>query len=239
MDLIPAIDLLGGQVVRLRRGRYDEVTVYDDDPVRVALGFEREGATRLHIVDLQGARTGAPEHVAAIRAILDATSLAVQVGGGIRTRDTVERWLDAGAARVVLGTMVIKAPETAQTLCREHPGQTIVAIDARDGWVAVEGWREQSGQEAIELARRVDAWGAAAILYTNIDRDGTHDGPDVDGTVKMQRHVQATVIASGGIGSLADLRALADAGVHSAVCGRALYSGTFTLSEGFAALQSE
>ena len=236
MELVPSIDLLASRVVRLHQGRYDRVTVYDDDPIRVARSFERDGATRLHVVDLEGARSGAPEHIPVIRGILDATSLAVQVGGGVRTRETAERWIETGAARVVLGTMVIKAPETAQMLCREFPSSIVIALDARDGKIAVEGWQEQSGHDAAGLAERVDHWGAAAILYTNIHRDGTHAGPDIEGTVDLQRRVQATVIASGGIGTLQHVRALAEAGVRASVCGRALYSGAFTLSEAFSAL---
>ena len=163
----------------------------------------------------------------------------MQVGGGVRTRETAERWIDAGAARVVLGTMAIKTPEMAQTLCREFPSSIVVALDARDGKVAIEGWQEQSAHDATDLAEQVDGWGAAAILYTNIHRDGTHAGPDVDGTVELQRRVQATVIASGGIGKLEHVRALAEAGVRASVCGRALYSGAFTLSEAFAALRGD
>lgn len=237
MELIPAIDLLDGKVVRLHQGRYDEVTVYDDDPVAMAMRFEAEGATRLHVVDLEGARSGEPAHVAVIQEILRATALQVQVGGGVRNASVASRWLDAGAARVVLGTVLIKAPEVARAICSRHPGAVVVALDARDGKIAVEGWREQSEQDATELAKQVDGWGIGAILFTNIDRDGTRGGPDVEATAALQSQVETTVIASGGIGSLEHLRALAREGVRASVCGRALYSGAFTLSEAFAALQ--
>lgn len=236
MELIPAIDLLDGKVVRLHQGKYDEVTVYADDPVAMARRFEEQGAARLHVVDLEGARRGAPAHVDVIRGILEHTSLQVQVGGGVRDSDVASRWIEAGAARVVLGTVVVKAPAEARSVCERYPGRVVMALDARDGKVAVEGWQEQSEQDVVELAREVDGWGIGAILFTNIHRDGTREGPDVEATAALQAEVDTTVIASGGIGSLEDLRALSTAGVRSAVCGRALYSGAFTLSEAFATL---
>ncbi len=234
MELIPAIDLLGGKVVRLTQGRYDQVTVYSDDPVGVAMSFERDGATRLHVVDLDGARDAKPGNLAIIEGILAATKLRVQVGGGVRDANVAARWRAAGAERIVLGTAAIKDPELVRALARG--GEVVVAIDARSGEVAIEGWLEGSGVRASELARDVDAWGVAAILYTNIERDGTREGPDVEGTAAMQRDVQCTVIASGGIGAREHLTSLAAAGVRSAVCGRALYGGAFTLPEAFAAL---
>jgi phosphoribosylformimino-5-aminoimidazole carboxamide ribotide isomerase len=237
VELIPAIDLLDGNVVRLHQGKYDEVTVYDDDPVAMARRFAEAGAKRLHVVDLEGARSGAPAHVSVIRGILRKTSLQVQVGGGVRNEDVAAAWIDAGAARVVLGTIVVKAPEAAHAICQRFPGAVVMALDARDGKVAVEGWQEQSEQDVVELAREVDAWNIGAILFTNIHRDGTRKGPDVEATASLQSAVSTTVIASGGIGSLEHLKALQAAGVRAAVCGRALYSGAFTLSEGFAALK--
>ena len=237
MELIPAIDLLDGKVVRLHQGKYDEVTVYDDNPVAMAKRFEEAGAKRLHVVDLEGARSGTPAHVSVIQGILRETSLQVQVGGGVRNEDVAAAWIDAGAARVVLGTIVVKAPEAARAICERFPGAVVMALDARDGKVAVEGWQEQSEQDVVELARRVDTWNIGAILFTNIHRDGTREGPDVEATATLQSAVSATVIASGGIGSLGHLTALQAAGVRAAVCGRALYSGAFTLSEGFAALE--
>jgi phosphoribosylformimino-5-aminoimidazole carboxamide ribotide isomerase len=237
MELIPAIDLLDGKVVRLHQGRYDEVTVYDDDPVAMAERFEAAGARRLHVVDLEGARTGSPAHVPVIQGILRATNLQVQVGGGVRTEDVATRWIEAGAARVVLGTMIVKAPELARAICQRHPSKVVMALDARDGKLAVEGWQEQSQQEVTELAKEVDGWDIAAILFTNIRRDGTREGPDVEATAELQSKVSTTVIASGGIGSLDHLRALSSAGVRASVCGRALYSGAFTLPEAFASLE--
>jgi len=237
VELIPAIDLLGGKVVRLHQGKYDEVTVYDDDPVAMAKRFEDQGATRLHVVDLEGARSGESAHVAIIQGILRETHLQVQIGGGVRNEAVAAQWMDAGAARVVLGTVVVKAPEVARRICDRYPKGVVMALDARDGKVAVEGWQEQSEQDVVGLAKEVDGWKIGAILFTNIHKDGTREGPDVEGTAALQSHVATTVIASGGIGALDDLRALAAAGVRSAVCGRALYSGAFTLSEAFSALE--
>lgn len=238
MDLIPAIDLLGGKVVRLHKGDYAAVTVYSDDPAGQAARFYAAGARRLHVVDLDGAREGVPRNVETISAILAAAPLRVQVGGGIRDERAAERWLQAGVERVVFGTAAVKQPQMVERLCRRHPGAVIVAVDARGGDVAVEGWLEQSGRSVIELAREVDGWGAAAILYTVIDRDGTREGPDVEATAALQRDVGATVIASGGIGGLEHISALASAGVRAAVCGRALYSGAFSLEQALAAAEA-
>ena len=233
MELIPAIDLLDGKVVRLHQGNYDEVTVYDSDPVSMAKRFEDQGATRLHVVDLEGARRGRPAHVSIIRRILAKTRLQVQIGGGVRTEEVAAQWMDAGAARVVLGTTIVKAPDVARSICSRYPKAVVMALDARDGKVAVEGWQEQSSRDVVDLAKEVDRWDIGAILFTNIHKDGTREGPDVEATAGLQACVEATVIASGGIGTLDDLRALSAAGVRSAVCGRALYSGAFTLAEAF------
>jgi phosphoribosylformimino-5-aminoimidazole carboxamide ribotide isomerase len=238
MELIPSIDLLDGMVVRLHRGDYAAVTVYSDDPPEQARRFHAAGAHRLHVVDLDGARTGVPGNEATIRAILAAAPLRVQVGGGIRDQASVERWLEAGVERVVIGTAAVKQPELVQRLCARHPGRVVAAVDARAGEVAVEGWREGSGQSALALACKVDAWGVAAILFTAIERDGTHEGPDLAATAALQAQVNATVIASGGIGSLDHIRALAATGVRAAVCGRALYSGAFSLEQALAAASS-
>jgi phosphoribosylformimino-5-aminoimidazole carboxamide ribotide isomerase len=239
MEFIPAIDVLGGKVVRLHKGDYAAVTVYGEDPAAQARRFYDAGARRLHVVDLDGAREGVPRNVDTIRAIIGAAPLRVQVGGGIRDEGSAERWLETGVERVVFGTAAVKHPEIVERVCRQHPGGVVVAVDARGGDVAVEGWLEQSGRSVVELARQVDGWGAAAILYTVIDRDGTREGPDVQATVALQREVRATVIASGGIGGLEHVRELATAGVRAAVCGRALYSGAFTLEQALLAAETE
>ncbi len=238
MELIPAIDLLGGKVVRLHEGDYAKVTVYADDALAEAKRFADAGARRLHVVDLDGARTGAPGHERLLEAIVQQTSLAVQVGGGIRSRASAERWLACGAARVVLGTAALKVPDEIEALSRAHPGRVIIAVDARDGIVAIDGWTVSSGVPASELAVRVDGWGADGILFTDIARDGTGAGPAVASTQALQALVRAEVIASGGIGSLDHVRALAAAGVRAAVCGRALYAGAFSYPDGRAAAEA-
>lgn len=235
MELIPAIDLLGGKVVRLHKGDYAQVTVYAEDALAEAKRFADEGARRLHVVDLDGARSGEPAHAALVQSIVEETALAVQVGGGIRSRASAERWLELGAARVVLGTAALKVPDEIEGLCRAHPGRVIIAVDARDGIVATEGWTVSSGVRASELAARVDGWGADGILFTDIARDGTGEGPATAATAALQHGLRAEVIASGGIGSLEHLRALATASVRAAVCGRALYGGAFGYAEGRAA----
>jgi phosphoribosylformimino-5-aminoimidazole carboxamide ribotide isomerase len=240
MELIPAIDLLDGKVVRLHKGDYAQVTVYSDDPAGQARMFQELGAKRLHVVDLDGARDGKPGNRHVIESILRAApGLAVQVGGGVRSRTAAEAWYQAGATRVVLGTVAIKDPGLAQDLCATHPGGVVVALDAKAGMIAVEGWLEATGKPVDQVAQQVDTWGASAILFTDIDRDGTREGPAVEATAKLQRSVSATVIASGGIGALEHLAALRAAGVRSAVCGRALYSGAFTLAEAFRVCQGE
>lgn len=238
MELIPAIDILGGKVVRLHKGSYDEVTVFDENPADTAMRFEEQGATRLHVVDLDGARDGDPwpQNIRAIESIFGVTQLKVQVGGGIRSRSGAQRWLAAGAERVVFGTSAVKDPSLVQDLAADSPGAVIVALDARGDEVAVEGWLEGSGQKLSEMAKDVDGWGLAAVLHTNIERDGTRVGPDVAGTAKLQAMMKTLVIASGGVGTLAHLVELRDAGVRAAVAGRALLSGEFTYAEALKAL---
>lgn len=236
MELIPAIDLLDGKVVRLHKGDYAQVTVYSDDPAGQAKRFADAGAHRLHVVDLDGARDGKPGNRAVIEAILKAApTLKVQVGGGIRTRETAQHWFASGATRVVLGTAAIKDPELVRALCAAHPDGVVVALDGKGGLVAVEGWLEATDKRIEDVAGEVDAWGAAAILFTDIDRDGTREGPALAPTARLQQAVRVTVIASGGIGELSHLVSLRDHGVRAAVCGRALYSGAFTLEEAFRA----
>ena len=240
MELIPAIDLLDGKVVRLHKGDYDQVTVYSDQPARQAKQFYELGARRLHVVDLDGARMGEPGNSETIQRILEAApGLAIQVGGGIRSRAVADRWFSAGVSRVVLGTAAIKNPELVQELCKDHPGGVVTALDGRAGLIAVEGWCEATDRPVVDVARLADAWGVAAILFTDIERDGTREGPAVEATFSLQQEVKATVIASGGIGTLAHLAALRDRGVRSAVCGRALYSGAFSLEQAFAACAGE
>jgi phosphoribosylformimino-5-aminoimidazole carboxamide ribotide isomerase len=231
--VIPAIDLLGGKAVRLVRGERDSATIYSDEPWRLA-GELAAGAERLHVVDLEGAFAGAPIARDAIERVLraaEAAGVPVQVGGGLRDQAAVEQAFAAGARWAVLGTAAVKRPELVRELCQAFPGRIIVAVDARDGIVAIEGWTQAASVRADELGRRAAEWGAAALLYTDVGRDGTGAGPAVEATAALSRAVPVPVIASGGIGSLEDLRALARAGIAMVVVGRALLERRFTLAE--------
>jgi len=237
MLIVPAIDLLGGEVVRLHRGSYDEVTVYDHDPVARARAFRAAGAERLHVVDLDGARAGRCVQSDAIRAIVAAFGAGVQVGGGVRTREAFESYVACGAERVVLGTAALRETAMVRACCKDFPGRVIVAVDAKGGMVATDGWTSVSEMRAVDLARAFADVPVGAILYTDVARDGTRSGPDVARTAELARETRLSVIASGGIGSLDDLRALAShAGIDAAIVGRALYDGVFTLPAAIAAV---
>lgn len=229
MLLIPAIDILGGKVVRLRKGRYDEVTVYADDPLEPARRFVDGGCTWLHVVDLDGARDGAPTNLATVEQ-LAGLPLKVQVGGGVRSPETAQRLYQAGAERVVLGTTAVRDPDFVQRLASQHP--VVVAADGKHGMVAVEGWLEETSMSVGALVQSAASWGAQAVLYTNIERDGMKSGPDVEGTAGLQQKTEVDVIASGGIATLDDLVALDNAGVRACVSGRALLDGAFTVEAG-------
>ena len=232
MLIVPAIDLLDGKVVRLHRGDYDAVTVYDADPAGRARRFRAEGAARLHVVDLDGARAGRCVQRATIRAIVEAFGGGVQVGGGVRSREAFESYVACGAERVVLGTAALRDPEMVRALCKDFPGRVIVAVDAKNGMVATDGWTAVSETRAVDLARAFADVPVGAILYTDVARDGTRSGPDVTRTAELARETGLSVIASGGIGSLDDLRALARCpGVDAAIVGRAIYDGVFSLDE--------
>jgi len=238
MDLIPAIDIFEGKVVRLKQGDYDAVTTYGDDPVAQAQRFYDQGALRIHVVDLDGARSGQPSNLRVVEKIVKAVPIAVQVGGGIRSQEVASHWLDAGAKRIVLGTVAIKNPQLAQTLCATHKGSIVISLDAKEGRLALEGWREQTPITVQQAALNAEQWGATALLYTDIARDGMEQGPNIESTVALQSEVSMTVIASGGIGTLDDLRNLKRAGIRAAVCGRALYAGRFSLPEALTALNT-
>ena len=238
MILYPAIDLKDGQCVRLLRGAMDRATVFGDDPAAQARAFAAAGCRWLHLVDLNGAFAGRPVNAAAVEAILAAVEVPVQLGGGIRDRATIEAWLDKGVARVILGTAAMRDPALVREAARTHPGKVAVGIDARDGLVAVEGWAEKTGTLAVDLARRFEDAGVAAIIYTDIDRDGALEGPNVAATVALADAVLVPVIASGGIASMDDLRALKESGaaLDGAISGRALYEGRLDLAEAIAYL---
>lgn len=225
--LFPAIDLKGGRVVRLRRGDMADATVYSDAPADQARHFAALGFSWLHVVDLDGAFAGRPANAEAVRAILAASDLPVQLGGGIRDAATAEAWLAAGVRRVILGSMAVKQPALARALCERFPDRIVIGIDARAGFVATEGWAESSGLSALDLALSFANSGAAAIIHTDIERDGMLGGANVAATAEIAQRVPVPVIASGGVGSLQDLQALRDepAGISGVVVGRALYDG--------------
>ncbi len=228
MILYPAIDLKDGQAVRLLRGEMATATVFNDDPADQARTFEAAGFAWLHLVDLNGAFEGRPVNRAAVESILAAVAIPAQLGGGIRDMATISAWLEAGVARVILGTAAVKNPELVRAACREFPGRVALGIDARGGRVAVEGWAEVSEIEALDLARRYEDAGAAAIVYTDIARDGVLQGVNVEATADLARATDVPVIASGGVADLADLEALmaaASDGIQGAIIGRALYDG--------------
>jgi len=238
--VFPAIDLRGGRCVRLTEGDFDRETVYGDDPVAVARRWQDAGARWLHVVDLDGARAGRPVQRELVAAICGAVDVPVQVGGGMRDPAGVEAVLGAGAARVVVGTMAVREPDTCAALCRAHPGRIVIGLDARDGRVRVGAWLESGGEDVLVVAPRVAAMGAAAIVYTDIGRDGTERGVDVEGTQAVARAAGAPVIASGGVGTLDDLRAIAALGpdgVDGVIVGRALYTGAVSLAAALAVAQ--
>lgn len=231
MKLYPAIDLLEGCAVRLEAGRRDRKTVFSDRPIELVEQLTAGGADRLHVVDLDGAFAGSLQQTALIRSLIEASPVPVEVGGGIRDRAAIDAVLALGASYVVLGTAAVRSPALVEEACRAHPGRIIVAVDARDGVVAVDGWTAGGNITAIELGRRADAWGAGALLYTDVARDGLHVGPNVDATVALRNAVVCEVIASGGVGSLADLVQLRDAGIAAAIVGRALYDKRFSVEQ--------
>jgi phosphoribosylformimino-5-aminoimidazole carboxamide ribotide isomerase len=236
-ELIPAIDLRGGRAVRLLQGDYDRETVFGDDPVAIARRWEAEGATRLHVVDLDGARSGEPVNRPVIERIIGAVRIPVQVSGGLRDAEAVERVLAAGAARAILGT-VVADPEIARPLLERFGDRVIAGIDARDGRVAVRGWRETLDRDAVALARDLVAAGARRVIFTDIGRDATLAGPNLEAMRRMAEAVPIPVIASGGVGRLEDVRRLAALGcLEGAIVGLALYTGALSLPEALAAIR--
>ena len=242
MQIIPAIDLLDGQCVRLHQGDYDQVTRFSSDPVAQALDWQRQGAERLHLVDLDGARTGQPVNDQVIKAITAALSIPVQLGGGVRSAERAEELLASGLDRVILGTVAIEKPDLVDALASRHPGRVVVGIDAKDGLVATRGWIETSTVQATDLARRFAASGVAAIISTDIATDGTLAGPNLEALRAMAEASSVPVIASGGIGTLEDILSLltiAPLGVNGVIVGRALYDGTVNLGEALQAVGPE
>jgi len=237
MILYPAIDLKDGQCVRLLHGEMDKATVFGDDPAAQAGKFEAAGCDWLHLVDLNGAFAGAPVNAAAVEAILSRVTVPCQLGGGIRDMATIEAWLSKGLSRVILGTVAVENPALVREAARAFPGQVAVGIDARQGRVATKGWAEETDILVTDLARSFEDAGVAAIIYTDILRDGAMQGPNIKATEALARAVSIPVIASGGVASLADLTALRVTGVIAgAISGRALYDGAIDLTQALKAL---
>ncbi|MEL7468775.1 MAG: 1-(5-phosphoribosyl)-5-[(5-phosphoribosylamino)methylideneamino]imidazole-4-carboxamide isomerase [Pseudomonadota bacterium] len=239
MILYPAIDLKDGQCVRLLRGEMDAATVFNDDPAAQARAFQDAGCTWIHLVDLNGAFAGEPVNGAAVEAILGAISVPAQLGGGIRDMATIEMWLGKGLARVILGTVAVRNPDLVREAAKAFPGQIAVGIDARGGMVAVEGWAETTDMTALDLAWKFEDAGVAAIIYTDIDRDGAMQGPNIEATANLANAVSIPVIVSGGVSSLEDLRAVKASGApfDGVISGRALYDGQISVAEAVPLLQ--
>ena len=239
MILYPAIDLKDGQAVRLVHGEMDSATVFNDDPAAQARHFVEAGCSWLHLVDLNGAFAGEPVNAAPVEAILAACDVPAQLGGGIRDMATIEAWLSKGLARVILGTVAVENPDLVREAARAFPGHVAVGIDARDGMVATKGWAEETNVNATDLARAFEDAGVAAIIYTDINRDGAMQGPNIAATEALARAVDIPIIASGGVSSLEDLLALKATGqIAGAISGRALYDGAIDLKEALAALRA-
>lgn len=237
MIVIPAIDLKEGRCVRLEQGLMDKDTVYSDDPAGQALAWQEQGGELLHIVDLDGAFAGVPRNREAIRSIVQAVSMPTELGGGIRDLATIEAYLDLGIGRVILGTVAKENPALVAEACRLFPGRIVVGIDAKDGLVAVRGWADLTEKQATELAKEMEGYGVAAIIYTDIARDGMMQGPNIEATRQLAEAIRVPVIASGGVSSLEDIARLMtveEAGVTGVITGKALYTGSLNLREAVA-----
>jgi phosphoribosylformimino-5-aminoimidazole carboxamide ribotide isomerase len=234
MIIFPAIDLKDGNCVRLYKGEMSQATVFSDSPATQAKQFEEEGAEWIHIVDLNGAFAGKPVNFEAVKSIIAAVNVPLQLGGGIRDIQTIEQWLNAGISRVILGTVALKNPELVIEACKKFPGKIAVGIDGKNGFVATEGWAEESEISVIELAKKFESAGVACIIFTEITRDGAMQGADVSATKKLAESVKIPVIASGGVSNLNDLqdiKALESSGVIGVISGRAIYEKAFTIAE--------
>jgi phosphoribosylformimino-5-aminoimidazole carboxamide ribotide isomerase len=232
-QVIPAIDIKGGKAVRLRQGRAEDVTVFDDSPLAVARRFASEGASLIHVVDLDGAFSGRPENLDAILRIASSVGVDIEVGGGIRNYDTASRYLGGGVSRIVLGTSIIRDPEEVSRITKAYPGKVAAGIDAKNGAVAIRGWVEVTGVQAVELARGMEKGGVSAFIYTDISRDGMMSGPNFDSIREFAQGLSTPVIASGGVTTLSDVERLAsmsEEGVRGVIIGRAIYDGSVDLA---------
>lgn len=240
MYLLPAIDLKGGKCVRLKRGDMERATVFNDSPDEQARLFAKQGVEWIHIVDLDGAFAGRPVNVDAVEGILKAVDVKIELGGGIRSVETIKAWLDKGVSRVILGTAALRDPDFVKRACDMFPSRIAVGIDAKDGMVAVEGWAETSRMRDVDLAKCFEKAGVEAIIYTDISRDGVLTGPNLDATAALAQSITTPVIISGGVSSLEDIkacRAVADKNIAGVITGRAVYEGRFTVAEAVAVLK--
>ncbi len=235
MEIWPAIDLRGGNCVRLQQGDYQRETVFGEDPAAMARHWVELGAERLHLVDLDGARSGNPENLPAVRAILAAAKVPCELGGGIRNEATIRALLDAGLTRLVVGTLALRDPDWFRNMCRMFPGRLVLGIDARDGLVATDGWLATSTTPAVEMARQFSGEPIAAVVYTDIATDGMLTGPNVEAMRQMKQSVDWPVVASGGVSGAGDVACLAEAGLDGCIIGRALYDGKLDLADALAA----
>ncbi|MDV2114871.1 1-(5-phosphoribosyl)-5-[(5-phosphoribosylamino)methylideneamino]imidazole-4-carboxamide isomerase [Alcaligenes faecalis] len=236
MLLIPAIDLKDGRCVRLRQGDLDDATIFSDDPAKIATQWLEQGARRLHLVDLNGAFAGKPKNGEAIKSIIAAIDgeIPVQIGGGIRDLDTIERYLDVGISYVIIGTAAVKSPGFLQDACSAFPGNIIVGLDARDGKIATDGWSKLTRHDVLDLAKKFEDYGCESIIYTDIGRDGMLTGVNIEATVKLSQHVKIPVIASGGVTNLKDIEdlcAVEHEGIEGVILGRSIYEGTLNFAE--------
>ena len=232
MEVIPAIDLRGGRCVRLHQGDFDRETVFSDDPLAMALHWQEQGGSRLHVVDLDGAATGEPAHLELIASIVSALDIPVQVGGGVRSASVARTWLETGVERVVIGTAAVRDPGMVRDICREQGSErVVVSVDARDGMVALQGWTEASEVSVLDLAQNMRRMGVERLLYTDISRDGMLTGPDLATNAQLVQDTGMAVLASGGVSSVEDIRQLVPTGVEGVIVGRALYTGAVILRE--------
>ena len=234
MIIIPAVDIKGGKCVRLEQGLMNKETIFSDHPEEMALRWERKGAERLHLVDLDGAVRGKPLNKRAIKNVVDAVSIPVELGGGIRDLDTIDEYINLGIDQIIIGTGAYKNPDLVEEACKRYSGKIIVAIDSKDNYVSVEGWTEPTSIIAIDLAKRFEDIGIAALIYTDIKRDGMRRGPNIDGIREFAKGINVGVIAAGGISSIKDIEdllPLEEYGVSGVITGRALYDGSIKLEE--------